>query len=270
MKGKLKMSLFEKITDLEKSNSSFVIVTVVELSGSVPGKIGFKMIVESNGNATGTVGGGAIEIEAVKDALARLLSGESGIKEYLLSDKQNKIIENTQIVPMKCSGKVTLYFEVHGNLPAIYIFGGGHVGQALLQFLSQLSYFTVLIDNRNEIIESKHLPSSRNILTDYVEFADSFNPKPDDFIVVLTQGHKYDFDIVRTIFKRKLNVSYVGVIASKNKARELEENLKNEFGSDIDLSKLHSPIGLKLGGNTASEIALCIAAEIQQIRFSKG
>ncbi len=264
------MSIFEKIYALEKANSCFVIVTVVELAGSVPGKIGFKMVVESNGNATGTVGGGAIEYEAVKDATARLSSGESGTKEYLLSDKQNEIIENTQIIPMKCSGKVKLYFEVHGYLPAVYIFGGGHVGQALLHFLSQLSYFTVLIDNRNEIIESKHLPSSKNILTDYVEFANSFNPKPDDFIVVLTQGHQFDFNIVKTIYERKLDITYVGVIASKNKARELEENLKNEFGSNIDLSKLHSPIGLKLGGNTASEIALCIAAEIQQLRYSQG
>jgi len=264
------MSIFEKISGLEKLNSSFVIITVVELSGSVPGKIGFKMVVESNGNATGTVGGGAIEIEAVKDALVRLSSGESGIKEYLLSDKQTETVDYTQIVPMKCSGKVTLYFEVHGDLPSVYIFGGGHVGQALLQFLSKLNYYTVLIDNRREITENKIIPASKIILTEYVDFTNSFNPGTDDFIVILTQGHQFDFEIVKSIYKRKLDVAYIGVIASKNKAAELIENLKHDLDENIDLAKLHSPIGLKLGGNTASEIALCIAAEIQQIRFLKG
>lgn len=264
------MSIFEKILELEKSNSSFVIVTVVNLSGSVPGKIGFKMVIESTGNAIGTVGGGAIESVAIKDAVNRLATGESGVKEYLLSDKQTVTNDETLIVPMKCSGKTSLFFEVHGDLPTVYIFGGGHVGQTLLQFLSHLNYFTVVIDNRNEITENKILPASKIILTDYVEYANSFNPKPNDFIVILTQGHQYDFDIVKTIYQRKLDFSYVGVIASKNKARELEDNLKNEFGNGINLSKLHSPIGLKLGGNTASEIALCIAAEIQQLRYSQG
>lgn len=264
------MNIFEKIYNLEKSNSPFVIFTVVNLSGSVPGKIGFKMIVESNGNAIGTVGGGAIENEAIKEAINRLSSGESGIKEYLLSDKQTIANDETQIVPMKCSGKVSLYFEVHGALPTVYIFGGGHVGQALLQFLSHLNYYTVLIDNRNEIVENKNLSATKIVLSDYAEFANSFNPHHNDFIVVLTQGHKYDFDIVKSIYKRNLDFAYIGVIASKNKAMDLAENLKGILDENIDLSKLHSPIGLKLGGDTAAEIALCIAAEIQQIRFSKG
>jgi xanthine dehydrogenase accessory factor len=268
IKRKSSMSIFEKILELEKSNSSFVIATVVNLNGSIPGKIGFKMIVESNGNATGTVGGGAIENEVIKESLKRLSSGESGIKEYFLSDKQTLSTDETQIVPMMCSGKVTIYFEVHGQLPTVYVFGGGHVGEALLYFLSPLNYHTILIDNRREIIEKKNLSASEVKLVEYEEFAKSFLPLKNSFVIVLTQGHKFDYEIVKSIYERNLVVKYIGVIASKNKAKKLIENIKKDLGDGIDLSKLHTPIGLKIGGSTASEIALSIASEIQSIRFT--
>ncbi|MCX6150849.1 MAG: XdhC/CoxI family protein [Ignavibacteriales bacterium] len=262
------MNIYEKILELEKINSAFVVATVVNVNGSVPGKIGFKMIVEANGNPIGTVGGGAIEFEAIKEAVNRLSSGECGVKEYLLSDKQTVTTDETEIVPMKCSGKVSIYYEVHGQLPAIYIFGGGHVGQALLYFLSPLNYYSVLIDNRQEIIEKKNIIASKIILEDYVAFANSFQPRKNDFVVILTQGHKFDFEIVKSMYKGKLDVAYIGVIASMNKANELIENLKQDLGEDVDLSRLHSPIGLKIGGNTAAEIALSIVSEIQSVRNS--
>jgi xanthine dehydrogenase accessory factor len=261
------MNPFEKVLELEKLNLPFVIATVIEMTGSVPGKIGFKMIIEPDGKTTGTVGGGALEKEVIDESLRRLSSYESGTKEYLLSDKHLIVEENTKVIPMMCSGKVRVYFEVHRQSSIVYIFGGGHVGQALLYFLSPLQHHTILIDNRKEIIENKNLNASQIIFQEYIEYANSFQPGEKDFVVVLTQGHKFDFEIVKSIFFRKLNPGYIGVIASKNKAKELVENLIKEFNDNIDLTKLHTPIGLKIGGDTAAEIALSIAAEIQSIKF---
>ena len=59
----------------------------------------------------------------------------------------------------------------------------------------------------------------------------------------------------------------MGVIASKSKAAGLTKSLKELFGSTLDLSNYHSPIGLKIGGSTAEEIALGIAAEIQSVHY---
>ncbi|MCK5456504.1 MAG: XdhC family protein [Melioribacteraceae bacterium] len=42
-----------------------------------------------------------------------------------------------------------------------------------------------------------------------------------------------------------------------------------EVSEDLDFSKLHTPIGLKIGGDSAAEIALSIAAELQTVRYSK-
>ena len=75
--------------------------------------------------------------------------------------------------------------------------------------------------------------------------------------------------IAKNIYLKKRKFPYVGVIASKSKAAGLVSKLKEELGKDIDLSNFHSPIGLKIGGSTAEEIALGIAAEIQSVYYQQ-
>ncbi len=114
---------------------------LIDSKGSSPGKVGFKMIVKSDGTSIGTVGGGAIEEEVIEEAIGRIYSGENGTKEYLLSDKKKSIKGDVTVVPMSCSGMVTVFYEVHGRLPTVYIFGGGHVGNALLYYMKPSKNF---------------------------------------------------------------------------------------------------------------------------------
>ncbi len=262
------MSIYEEIARLEKENRPFVVATVVEQKGSVPGKVGFKIVVSEDGGTTGTVGGGAIEQEVIREALQRLRENRSGMQEYLLSKNKTEAPGDARVVPMMCNGKVWVYYEVHGALPTVYVFGGGHVGQALLYFLKPLGYHRVLIDNREEFATPEKNPhASEWIYRDYEEYARSFRPAPGSFAVILTHGHVHDHAIARALFERQLDLSYVGVIASRNKAANLRKQLREELGPETDLSRLHSPIGLKIGGSTAAEIALSIAAEIQAVRY---
>jgi xanthine dehydrogenase accessory factor len=264
------MSIHEKLFQLEKSNHPFVLATIVNISGSVPGKIGFKMITESNGKTTGTIGGGALEVKVKEESLKRLTSNESGTKEYLLSDKEFYPGDNTEVICMSCNGKVWIYYEVHGSLPAVYIFGGGHVGNALLKLLAPLGYHRILIDNRVEFASFEKNPDASEIINeDYFKYAGEFIPLPNPYFVLLTQGHKFDYVILKALYERKIDHKYIGVISSKSKAADMMTRLQNELGTGIDTSKLFMPIGLKLGGNTAAEIALCIAAEMQSIRYGK-
>lgn len=263
------MNMYEELSALEKANQPFVLATVVDLSGSVPGKVGFKMIIKDNGDTVGTVGGGAIEMEVKNEALKRLRNGESGTKEYLLSDDKLTACNGVSIVPMKCSGKTTIYYEVHRNKIDVFIFGGGHVGHALLYFLSPLDYHLILIDNRKGFASSEKNPFAHEYtFSEYIDFVKDFSPTDDSYAVILTHSHKFDYEILKTIYERKLNFRYIGVIASKTKAVSMRENLKKELGNNLEISNLHSPIGLKIGGNTAEEIALSIVAEIQKIRYN--
>lgn len=264
------MNIYEKIIELEQSNKNFVIVTVIKVSGSTPGKAGFKMVVDSEGKAYGTVGGGAIENEAVAEAKRLMASaGESVLKEYSLNKDEKIAKDDVTVVPMSCCGKVSLFYEITRNASTIYIFGGGHVGSALIDIAFNLKYNIVLVDNRKEIIEKFVSSKVRAICSDYKEYTESFTPDPDSYFVIVTYGHTYDYDVLKTLYKRNLVIKYAGVIASKNKAGEMIKSLKADLGGGIDLSLLHTPIGLKIGGDTAHEIALSVAAEIQSVKYGK-
>ena len=262
------MAIYKIASELESKNEAFVIAFVVSSIGSSPGKPGFKMIVKSDGTSIGTVGGGAIEVEVIKEAKSRLLKGENYLKEYFLSDKNPPVKDDVKVVPMSCNGGMTVFYEVHGKLPTAYVFGGGHVGSSLLYFLRPLKFFTVLVDNRPEFISKDKNPyASEFILSDYNEFTMRFDPPEGSYFVIVTHSHKYDETILKNIYSRKKNFEYVGVIASKSKATSLTKSLKEFLGQNLDLSNFHSPIGLKIGGNTAEEIALGIAAEIQSVHY---
>ena len=100
----------------------------------------------------------------IKEAVKRLSTGESGTKEYLLSDNKSLENDNAVVVPMKCSGQATIYYETHGSLTTVYIFGGGHVGHALLYSLAPLNFHTILIDNRKEFTSPEKNPLAKEYI----------------------------------------------------------------------------------------------------------
>jgi xanthine dehydrogenase accessory factor len=159
---------------------------------------------------------------------------------------------------------------VHGKLPTVYVFGGGHVGNALLYHLKPLKFFTVLVDNRDEFANKGANPNASQIaLSKYDEYSKNFNPPDDSYFIILTHGHAYDYIIAKNIYLKEREFPYVGIIASKSKAASILSKLKEELGENIDLSNFHSPVGLKIGGNSAEEIALGIAAEIQSVYYQQ-
>jgi xanthine dehydrogenase accessory factor len=266
------MKIIEKIIELKETNQPYAVATVVKTEGSVPGKVGFKILVELQGTTTGTVGGGNIEKEVISECLRRLKNGESGLEEYILQEENvvKDKINDAKIISMMCNGKVWIYYDVASSQIPIYIFGGGHVGQALSGLLNKLGYRIILIDNRKEFANKEKNPYAHELYSkEYTEYASEFSPNNKTFIIIMTQGHSYDYDILKIIYKRKLSLRYVGVIASKSKSAGLIKKLKQDFGDNIDLSNLYTPIGLKIGGGTEKEIALSIASEIQAIRYGK-
>ena len=266
------MDIHKKIVEFKESNKLFAVATIIKSSGSVPGKPGFKIVVDSKGNHFGTVGGGAIEKQIISDCQEVLRTGNTAIKDYLLSDKASSLKNRTgpKIVPMKCRGRISVFFEIYGQKPNLYIFGGGHVGNALINIISNLNYHITLIDNRNEYANSEKHPNADEILeTDYEKYTKKFKPTPDDFIVIVTHGHNFDFKILKILCERKLNLKYIGLIASQSKAREMITGIKKAFGKKTNVDNIFSPIGLKIGGDTAEEIALSITAEIQSVRYNK-
>ncbi len=261
------MDIFEKAAWLKKNNQVFTLVTVVDSKGSVPGKPGFKMIVMPDGISEGTVGGGALEQAAIAEALKRQSSGENGILQYKLSPETSPDLNN---IPMMCEGEITLYYEVVLAKTALFIFGAGHVGSALAEIIKKLDYNITLVDNRKSIAEKPGENDNINIVTDdYQRFLDNLTLPDDPYIVILTHQHKYDYDILKALLRKSATIKYIGVIASSKKAASMRNSLREENIPVPSDTLLFSPVGLDIGGNSAAEIALSIAAQIQAVRYNK-
>jgi xanthine dehydrogenase accessory factor len=266
------MDIYKIAQGLHQINQAYVLATIVKTEGSVPGKVGFKILIESDEKTHGTVGGGALEKEVISIGLERLKGGESGTEEYELVDTQEPTLKNktAKIIPMMCHGKVWIFYEVTKKLTPVHIFGGGHVGHVLSYFLRRMSFWLTLIDNREQFANSIKNPYfHEHVLADYAEYCMEFIPDNEGFLIIVTQGHRYDYDILKAVYQRNIRSKYVGVIASKTKASKLIQQLKKDFSEKLDLSNLYTPIGIDLGGSTDSEIALSIAAEIQAIQHNR-
>jgi xanthine dehydrogenase accessory factor len=217
------------------------------------------------------VGGGALEKRVIERAIELLKAGESKLEDYILTDNSDNSGINTasdaEIVPMMCSGSVTVYYDVNKNSPAVYIFGGGHVGKAVLYYLAPLNYHKILIDKRYDYTAEKDLLFfDRFYKADYMDYIEKNEFADGSYFVVVTHGHEYDYEILKRLCVKNSNFSYLGVIASKSKAAGLMKRLDSE-SVKFDKSKIFTPIGLNIGGNSASEIALAIVSEIQAVRY---
>ncbi|MCP5050872.1 MAG: XdhC family protein [bacterium] len=259
--------IYEELLKIESSGGTAVLVTVVAKEGSGPGIVGRKLLVLPDGSMKGTVGGGAIEFVALKRSKEILENHESRMVKYLLSP-DNDVFEGEK-TGMTCGGTATLYYEYIGPGARIYIFGAGHVGQALVRHLRHLDYYVTVIDKREEWIDAME-GAQRNVLVKtYDTVLEGETVPPGSYFIITTHGHAFDFKCLKRIYQCQWNPEYIGLIASRKKAPMVLNRITKELGNDIDLNVLHTPMGLAIGGSSPDEIAISIIAEIQAIRYNK-
>ncbi|WP_192250856.1 xanthine dehydrogenase accessory protein XdhC [Mesorhizobium silamurunense] len=147
------------------------------------------------------------------------------------------------------------------HLPHAYVFGGGHVGQALAASLALLPIHAVVVETRADALEG--MPQTvETKLTPMPEAVVREAPAGSAF-AILTHDHALDFLIVAEALKRD-DAAYVGMIGSKTKKATFKNwFLKSAEGSEAEFSRLVSPIG----GNAVKDkrppvIAALAAAEI--------
>lgn len=154
-----------------------------------------------------------------------------------------------------------LYAEPFGRARTVYIFGGGHVSQALAPVLAGLDFRLCLYEDRPDFSSAALFPQvQRRITASFEEIFGHIDPRPEDYAIVLTRGHEWDFTVQRQLLQRSF--SYIGVIGSRKKTAAVNEKLRQAGISQAAIDRVHSPIGLAIGARTPAEIAISIAAEL--------
>ena len=269
--------IYEEILRLKKQGEPGVLITVVQKDGSGPTSVGTKLLCSKAGRIVGTVGGGELEHKAMQKAVDCIHERRSCLQSYTLdppSDMQGDQPQeqNKEQLGMICGGKIVLFFDYIGAAVGLYLFGGGHIGRALINHLGHQSFNVFLIENRKEIIEEvpEDLRYLTKVLTEkYTDRLADLHIQSGAYVVIATHSHELDYQILRGIVEGGNKPAYMGVVASAKKAVSMVDRLRAELGSEADLGNLYMPVGLDIGGQAPDEISFSILAEIQAHRYGR-
>ena len=105
------------------------------------------------------------------------------------------------------------------------------------------------------------------IIEDFNRALEGLEIDADSFIVIFTPDHQYDRVILEQSLKT--DAGYIGMISSRRKREAIYQALMAKGVKKEELDRVHSPIGLAIGGETPEEIVVSIVAELISVRASQ-
>jgi xanthine dehydrogenase accessory factor len=164
---------------------------------------------------------------------------------------------------------VDLFFEVIGTGPRLYLFGAGHVGQAVCRTLTGTPFTIHVVDERKEWIRSESIP--KDVIRHECEW-DAFAEEAEwsaerTYVAIMTHRHDVDQEIVAFAIKKPAR--YIGLIGSEAKWGRFQQRLTQRGVLETDLARVKSPIGIDIGGKAPQEVAISLAGELLGIHYGR-
>lgn len=259
------MEWLKAVERLRSSREPGVLVTVAAVRGHAPREAGAKMVVAAD-RTWGTVGGG--NLEAVAIARARSLLLERVVRPELLpvalSDKAPY-----QHGVQCCGGEVTLLLEPLPRVPAVAIFGMGHVGLELARILARRDLELHLVDSRPEQLTPERLSPLDDAVARVHVHSVPVLPElvlaelpPGAHILIMTHDHAEDAALCDAAL-RTPQLGSIGLIGSAGKWARFRRKLADEGHPDEAIGRITTPIGLPaITGKDPSTIAISVAAAL--------
>ena len=166
-----------------------------------------------------------------------------------------------QVMLQEDGDKSTVY-EPFMPAERMIILGAGHIALPLYDFAVKCGFNVTVCDDRPDFANTVRFPNADHVICDSFENAiKQFNVSPFDYVVVITRGHRHDADCLRVLLPGT-QPTYLGMIGSIRRTTGLKQMLIDEGYSANLLESIHTPIGMKIGAVTPSEIAISIMSEI--------
>jgi len=263
----------DALQDLRSRRIPAVIVTLATVRGHAPRNGGAKMVVSPDA-VHGTVGGGNLEQTAIERA-QRMLADGSAEPELLALTLSDKAV--TEYGVQCCGGEVTMLLEPIRVVPAVAVFGLGHVGLELARILARHELELTLVDSRAEMLAEDRIgvPGERGPLEDAVARVRVVHaPVPESaladltpgaHVLVMTHDHVEDLAVVDQAL-RSDRIGSIGLIGSASKWARFRKKLHELGQTDDDLARVTTPIGIpEVAGKQPAVIAVSVAARILQL-----
>lgn len=174
----------------------------------------------------------------------------------------------TGILPMAVDGSLEWFVQSFVPPPDLYVFGAIDLAAATVRLGKFLGYRVTLCDARAAFATPERFPEADRVVIMWPhEFLQGVRPGPRDAICVLTHDPKFDVPVLEVALQTE--AGYIGVLGSRRTHQKRIEALRQRGVSEEALGRLSAPAGLDIGGRSAEEIALSIAAEMVAVRHGK-
>lgn len=243
-------------------------VQVTATEGSVPRETGTWMAVFAD-TVVGTIGGGHLEYQAIATAHAHLRGEPVGeISRFVLGPSLGQCcggVVNLRFEKVGAADAASLDARLRRKLQPVALFGGGHVGNALIQVLSSLPFDLTWIDSRNDIFPPAVPAQVACEQSDPVQRAVP-GLAPQSCVLIMSFSHAEDLDIVAECLRRQReqgDLPYIGLIGSKTKWAAFRHRLQARGFNQAELDHVTCPIGLPgITGKEPEVIAVSVAAQL--------
>ena len=170
--------------------------------------------------------------------------------------KKNGIIEGTDI-----------FVESYIRPIKVIIVGAVHIAQYLVNFAKSLNFEISIIDPRGYFATEQRFPNIKIINKWPKEAFEEIETNQNSALIALTHDPKIDDPALQHAIKN--NFFYIGALGSKKTHENRCKRLKESGFKDNEIKRIFGPIGIKLGGRSAPEIALSIIAQLVSEAYSK-
>jgi xanthine dehydrogenase accessory factor len=259
-----------------------VLVTIDSFEGSSPREVGAWMLVLA-GDVHGTVGGGNLEFQAIAHARELLAAHDlqrvDELRRYPLGPSLGQCCGG--VVHLKfaimAAGNATNNIAIQAintwttgrNSLQIALFGGGHVGKALVNVLGSLPCAVHWVDSRDEIFPADVPTNTQCEHSAPVHFA-VHDLAAGSHVLIMSFSHAEDLDVVAQCLLRlraKNDLPFIGLIGSKTKWATFRHRLEERGFSAAEIARITCPIGLDgIAGKEPEVIAVSVAAQLLKFR----
>ena len=171
-----------------------------------------------------------------------------------------------EILEAEVAGEaVRVVIEAFSPPPRLYIVGATHIATILCPMASTLGFHVSVIDPRTPFATTSRFPQADRLVLEWPhEFLAREELDESAYVITLTHDMKFDIPTLTEALGSKAR--YVGALGSRRTHGKRLIELRSEGLSESDLERIHTPIGLDLGGRAPEEIALSILAELVATR----
>jgi xanthine dehydrogenase accessory factor len=284
-----------KAEEWRAEGEQVALATVVATRRSAPRPLGSKLAVTASGRLFGSVSGGCVEADVAERAKSVLEGSAPEVVSYGIAD------DEAWSVGLPCGGEIDVFVEPFAGTPPIergtsYVVvsgdkvgerwhdeiptrtelrgdvfaeavmppprlvavGAGDIAEALCALAKPLGWQTVVVDPRAGLATRERVPSADELL---VAWPEDVEVDADTALVSLVHEERLDIPALKRAVEG--GAFYVGALGS----RRAQEKRREHLGDLLD--QVRGPVGLDLGGETPSEVALEILAEMLAVRKNR-